>query len=136
LPARFTTFAGVQQVYRIERRGIVKKTREVREETAYGITSLSAKEASPGRLLGLSLLELIRGHWTLENRSHNVRDVTYREDVCPVRSVGAGQVLVALRNACISLIRLAGHGNGAAACRYFAARPQQALRTLGMQVTE
>jgi hypothetical protein len=42
LPARFTTFAGVKQVYRIERQVIIKKTGEVRGETAYGITSLSA----------------------------------------------------------------------------------------------
>jgi len=125
---RFTTFAGVQQVYRIERRVIVKKTGEVREEVAYGITSLSAKEATPARLL-----RLIRGHWTIQNRSHYVRDVTFREDVCRVRSGGAPQVLAALRNACIGLIRLAGHTNVAAACRSFAARPQQALRTLGIQ---
>src|SRR5436190_21172503 len=47
LPARFTTFPNVKQVYRIERRVLLKKTGEVREETAYGITSLSAAEESP-----------------------------------------------------------------------------------------
>jgi predicted transposase YbfD/YdcC len=131
LPARFTSFAGVKQVYRIERQVIVKRTGAVRDEVAYGITSLSAEQATPARLL-----RLIRGHWTIENRSHYVRDVTYREDVCRVRSGGAGQVLAALRNACIGLIRLAGHRNVATACRYFAARPQQALRTLGIPITE
>src|ERR1051326_6966134 len=95
LPPRFTTFAGVRQVYRLERRVIVNKTGQVRDEVAFGITSLSAEEASPVRLL-----RLIRGHWTIENRSHYVRDVTYREDVCRVRTGGAGQVLAALRNAC------------------------------------
>jgi len=67
------------QVARIER------TREmsgkVSMETAYIVTSLTAAEAGPERLLGLS-----RNHWAIENRLHYVRDVTFNEDRCRVRS--------------------------------------------------
>jgi predicted transposase YbfD/YdcC len=44
------------------------------------ITSLDAREAAPAHLAGY-----IRGRWTIENKVHWVRDVTYREDSCPDR---------------------------------------------------
>lgn len=131
LPAGYLPFPFVAQVFRLERQVILKRTGELRSETVYGITSLPACKASAARLLCL-----IRGHWTIENRSHYVRDVTFGEDVCRVRSGGAGQVLAALRNACISLIRLSGHSNVAAARRFYAAKPCAALKSIGIQITE
>ena len=87
------------QVARIER------TREidgkVSTETAYIVTSLTAAEASPERLL-----ELSRGHWAIENRLHYVRDVTFNEDRCRVRS--GARALAALRNLVLHLIRARG----------------------------
>lgn len=44
------------------------------QEVVYFITSLSQERASP-----LRLLQLIRGHWHIENGLHSVRDVTDRE---------------------------------------------------------
>jgi predicted transposase YbfD/YdcC len=41
----------------------------------YGVTSLPPERATPARLL-----ELVRGHWAIENKSHWVRDVTFDED--------------------------------------------------------
>jgi hypothetical protein len=137
VPAKYLRFPHVSQVYRIERQIIVKKTGELREETEYGVTSLpanGANGASASRLLGL-----LRGHWTIENRSHYVRDVTFGEDVCRVRDGNLPQVLSALRNACVSLVRLGGKANKAnvaARRRYFASRPKAALRMMGIQITE
>lgn len=123
LPA-YTGFAGVQAVFRIERRVIVKKTGEIKsEESVLGITSLC-----PSRHDAASLLSLLRGHWTIENKSHYVRDVTFGEDKSQVKKGNLPQVMAALRNAAIALMRLAGHANIAAACRFHAARPKQAMR--------
>ena len=91
-------------------------------ETHYLITSLGVDEASPRRLLQLS-----RGHWGIENRLHWVRDVTFDEDRCQVRSGAAPQVMAALRNTAIGLLRCEGADNIAAALRTYAAHPQRAL---------
>jgi len=71
-------WAGVAQVFRLVR--TVYEKGKVRQEVVYGITSLSASQASATRLL-----ELVRAHWAIENRLHWRRDVTLREDHCQVR---------------------------------------------------
>ena len=45
------------------------------------------------------------------------------------------QVLAALRNTAMGLLRRAGHTNIAAATRYYAARPVEALALLGIAMT-
>ena len=80
------------------------------------------------------LLELVRGQWTIENRSHWVRDVTFDEDRSQVRTGNVPQVMAALRNTAIGLLRLAGESNIAAACRRLAAQPEQALTLLGINL--
>jgi hypothetical protein len=62
-------WAEVGQVFRLER--TVLKKGVWHTTVVYGLTSLSPKRASPERLL-----ELNRGHWGIENRSHWRRDVT------------------------------------------------------------
>ncbi|SDM36383.1 hypothetical protein [Actinomyces ruminicola] len=47
----------------------------------------------------------VRGHWAIENRLHWVRDVTYDEDNHQLRTGSGPQVMAALRNLAISLIR-------------------------------
>ncbi len=131
LPRNYTGFAGVAQLFCLTRTVVVKKTGEVREETVYGMTTLSAQQASPPRLLSL-----IRGHWHIENKSHYVRDVTYGEDHSQVRQGSIPQVMAALRNACIGLMRVNGHTNMAQACRLHAAQPEIALQLIGIKKTE
>lgn len=90
---------GAAQVARI------KRTRQIGDkvstEVAYIVTSLSAAEAGPARLL-----ELSRGHWAIENKLHWVRDVTMNEDRCRVRA--GARALAAVRNLVLSLIRARG----------------------------
>ena len=69
-------------------------------------TSLPPADASPQRLLALW-----RGHWGIENRVHWVRDVTFDEDRSQVRTGSAPQIMAALRNLTISVMRLAGETN-------------------------
>jgi predicted transposase YbfD/YdcC len=123
----YTHWPGLQQDFQIERTITVKKTGQRRHEIVYGVTSLTPQQADAARLL-----QLVRGHWCIENRSHWVRDVTFDEDRTTVRCGNIPQVMAALRNVAIGLLRLAGHTNIAAACRYYAAHPWAALAPLGI----
>lgn len=109
---------------------IVRRTRRLnatrwRRETVYAITSLPAPDAQPGQLAAW-----IRGHWKIENQLHWVRDVTYAEDASQARTGSGPHVMASLRNLAISLHRLAGHANIAAALRHTARRPNHAIEMI------
>jgi len=72
-------------------------------EIAYGLTSLKKEQASAQRLL-----ELNRGHWEIENRVHYVRDVTYDEDRCRIRTQNGARMMASIRNLAISIVRMMG----------------------------
>lgn len=91
-------------------------------ETVYAVTSLTAEQARPAELASY-----IRGHWTVENRLHWVRDVTLGEDLSRVRTGGGPRMMASLRNLVLSLLRLAGHTNIAKALRRNANHPKQAV---------
>ncbi len=90
-------------------------------ENVYGITSLSRAQADAGRML-----ELIRGHWGIENGLHHVRDVTLGEDACRVRK--GATVLAGLRNAALVLLNRLELPSIAEAVRACVLRPKRALR--------
>jgi predicted transposase YbfD/YdcC len=123
----YSDWPGLAQVFRLERQVIVKKTGEVREEAVVGVTSLAPERADAARLL-----VLVRGHWHIENQSHWVRDVTFDEDRSQVRCGNIPQVMAALRNTVIGVMRWAGYTNIAATCRRFAAQPRAALHLIGI----
>lgn len=125
--AGYSTWPGLQQVFRLERTREAKNTGTREHEVVFGVTSLTAHEAGPE-----ALLQLVRQHWHIENRSHWVRDVTFDEDRSQVRVGSIPHVMAALRNTAIGLMRTAGATNIAAACRRFAAQPWQALALLGI----
>ncbi len=112
----------------MERRVIDLPTGEVREETAYAITSLTPTRATPPQLLVLP-----PQHWHIENKVHYVRDVTFGEDRATVRAGRGPQTLAALRNTAISLLRREGATNIAAACRRYQAQPALALAAVGLR---
>ena len=118
---------GAQQVFRLERRVIRTKTGETHTEVLEGLTSRSAEAADPQQVLGF-----LREYWPIENKSQWVRDVTFDEDRSQVRTGAIPQVMAALRNTTIGLLRCAGATNIAAACRYYAAQPWAALTLLGI----
>jgi len=124
----YSDWPGLAQVFEVGRHVITKKTAKERVEVVYGVTSLSPERATPNRLL-----ELVRGHWGIENKSHWVRDVTFDEDRSQVRCGNIPHIMAALRNTAIGLLRWAGHTNIAAACRRLAAQPAQALALIGIE---
>jgi predicted transposase YbfD/YdcC len=123
----YSDWPGLTQVLQLERQVIIKNTGEVREEVVAGVTSLEPERADAARLLAL-----VRGQWQIENQSHWVRDVTFDEDRSQVRCGDIPQVMAALRNTVIGLMRWAGYTNMAAACRRYAAQPQAALHLIGI----
>ena len=100
----------VGQVCRLER--IVQRGGVETREVEYAITSVGPEWADAA-----TLLEWWRGHWKIENQLHWVRDVTLGEDASRIRTGSAPQALAGLRNAAISLLRLLGETNIAAALR-------------------
>lgn len=123
----YTDWAGIEQVFEIERMVTDKKSGAQRAEIVYGATSLARARASAAQVL-----ELVRHHWHIENKLHWVRDVTFDEDRSQVRVGSIPQVMAALRNTAIGLMRVAGETNIAAACRRFAAQPWSALALIGI----
>ena len=72
-----------------------------------------------------------RGHRTIENRVHYVRDVTMGEDEHQMHTGRAPQALAALRNTVLTLLRRAGWTTIAAALCHFANVPTEALQFIG-----
>lgn len=87
------------------------------EETRYFITSVPRAVAGANGLLRWS-----RGHWTIENKSHYVRDVSLGEDASRIRKGSGPEVMAALRNQAIGFLRSTGASNIAEALRRNAAR--------------
>ena len=116
-----------QQVIRIERITEILKSGKQRHEVVFGITSLTPKQASPERLLDLN-----RGHWSIENSLHYVRDTTFDEDRSQIRTKTAPQVMATLKNLAISILRLNSFSNIAKALRHFAAQQNLTLALVGL----
>lgn len=114
-----------QQVLRRTCRRIIRTTGEIQEEVTYGVTSLPPDAATPAQLEALW-----RGHWTIENRVHYVRDVTFGEDACQIRVGNAPQALAALRNGLLTLLRALGWPLISDALRHYGAYAHRALALL------
>jgi predicted transposase YbfD/YdcC len=114
-------FAGAAQVAQV-RRTVTKKGKKT-VEVVYLITS--DRSADPA-----TLAARVRGHLEIENRLHWVRDVTYQEDKSLGRTGNTPRVMASLRSLAISLLRLDGQANIAAANRHHARDPQRTLKLL------
>lgn len=98
-------------------------------EKVFGLTSLKRGNADPKRVLNLVI-----GHWGIENRSHWVRDVTFDEDRSQVKDSEIAQFMALFRNIAIGLIRFDGFVNISKAIRYYASNPILALPLLTMKI--
>ena len=106
-------FPNARQVLQLRRTMTRHGKRSV--EVVYLICSRSMTQAPPAQVAGW-----IRGHWAIEDRLHYVRDVTYDEVRCRVRTGTGAEVMATLRNLAISLLRLNGSDNIAQATRHTA----------------
>jgi len=91
----------------------------------YGITSLSAEQASPSQLL-----QLLRSYWGIENGLHYRRDVTLHEDQTRFTQDSAAHIMSIINNIVLALIAKAGFTWVPSARRYFAANLEDAFNLL------
>jgi predicted transposase YbfD/YdcC len=122
----YVPWPGLKQVLRRTCKRLIRKTGVISDEVRYAITSLSHEQATPDQIEALW-----RGHWTIENSSHYVRDVTMGEDAGQIHTGHMPQVLAALRNAILSLLRATGWRNVADAIRYYGASVRRSLSLIG-----
>ena len=116
----YLDWPGLKQVCLLERVRRIQGKRTI--ETVTAITSLDSARGSAKGLLSVS-----RGHWGIENRLHWVRDMSLGEDACRVRTGAAPEILAALRNVALRLMRSSGLSEIAAGLRRHAAKPLEAM---------
>lgn len=113
-------FTGATQVAQLRR--TVTRAGKKSVEVVYLITSAAHHTAPPAVLAAW-----VRGHWSVENKLHWVRDVSFDEDRSRVRTGQTPRVMASLRNAVIGILRLAGWNNIAAALRHHSYNPERAI---------
>jgi predicted transposase YbfD/YdcC len=94
-------------------------------ETVYAVTDLGFSDIRADQLV-----QIIREHWSIENKLHWIRDVTFAEDHSQIRMGNGPTVMATLRNFALSRHRLSGHTNIAAACRHTSRHPIRAADLL------
>ncbi len=99
----YLNFPHVGQAFAIERQFIHKKTGQRSLEVAYGITSRTVDEANPERVLNVN-----RGHWTIENSCHYIIDWNYDEDRSRIRTGYGPENITRFRRFAIGIIKSKG----------------------------
>jgi predicted transposase YbfD/YdcC len=99
----YLNFPHVGQAYVIERHSIQKKTGKESVDFAYGITDCSEVQASPK-----SILNINRGHWTIENCCHYIIDWNYDEDRSRISAGYGPENMTRLRRFAVGLIKSKG----------------------------
>ena len=72
----------------------------IHQESVFLLTSLEPQQADDA-----TLHRLARGHWTIENGLHWVRDWNWDEDRCTIRNPNGARVMASLRNLAIAFHR-------------------------------
>jgi predicted transposase YbfD/YdcC len=121
----FLDWPFLQQVFQLQRTITLAKTGKVRHETLYGVTSLSADQASPAQLL-----DMLRSYWHIENSLHYPRDVTLHEDQTRFKKQSAAHNMAILNNLVLALIAKSNFPCIPSARRFCAAHPDYALALL------
>jgi predicted transposase YbfD/YdcC len=99
----YLDFPYVGQAFVIERESIEKKNGESSCEIAYGITSRTSEQADAQRVLNVN-----RGHWSIENSCHYIIDWNYDEDRSRIRTGYGPENMTRLRRFAIGVIKSKG----------------------------
>lgn len=99
----YLDFPHVGQAFVVERHSTEKKTGISSCEIAYGITSRTPEQADP-----LRVLQVNRGHWTIENSCHYILDWNYDEDRSRIRTGYGPENITRLRRFAIGVIKSKG----------------------------
>jgi predicted transposase YbfD/YdcC len=125
LLAETSNWPYLAQVFKIHRLITTLAGEVLRNEVVYGLTSLTATQADPRRLLALQ-----RQHWAIESQLHYRRDVSLGEDACRCKQRPRAHALAILNNLVIALLLRNHNPNVPQAQRYYNAHPDHALNLL------
>jgi predicted transposase YbfD/YdcC len=126
LPAPGGLFPHAAQAFLIERTVRDPHDGQLRSAVAaLGITSRAVSRGGTPEAIAVAA----RGHWDIE-ALHHVRDVTLDEDAQRLRAGTSAQVMAALRNAAIAVLRLAGFTSTAPGRRWAARNPARPVAAL------
>jgi predicted transposase YbfD/YdcC len=128
LTAEYCGWTGLQQVFRVERHRIDKRTGARTVTVGFGITSLAPDRADAKRLAAI-----LRGHWGIENRLHWLRDVGFGEDASRIRTGKAPQTMAIFRNVAISFLGLLGYDSPIEGLRRFAWNSADAVKLVSQR---
>ena len=120
----FIEWPALDQVFKLNRKVTCCRTGEVTEETVFGITSCSQKQATAEQML-----DWTRNLWGIENGLHFRRDTTMREDATRMSDDNQAQVMATMNNFIIGLVNKLGFKNLANARRHFDAQLNLKLAT-------
>jgi predicted transposase YbfD/YdcC len=128
-PSEDVDWPGLAQVMRRECERIELKTGKLTRVVSYALTSLPPERA------GAATLEALwRGHWTIENGLHYVRDVSFGEDAGHAATGNTARVWASVRNALLYLFRRAGWHLVPDALAHYGASILRALTLVGLNV--
>ena len=121
----YLNWPGLTHVFKVQRERSDKEGKSV--ETVYGIASLPDEFATIKHLNCY-----LRGHWSIENSLHRVRDVSFGEDKSTIRVGKAPQVMAMMRNLVISVFQRGTIKSYPKAFRRFSAHPEELFEFLGL----
>jgi predicted transposase YbfD/YdcC len=96
----YLDFPHVQQAFVIQRESVEKKTGQISQDIAYGVTSRKPEEATPRQLLAIN-----RAHWSIENSCHYILDWNFDEDRSRIRTGYGPENISRLRRFVIGVIK-------------------------------
>jgi len=96
----YLDFPHVQQAFVIERESVEKKSGKESTDIAYSITSRTPQEADAQKLLDIN-----RGHWSIENSCHYILDWNFDEDRSRIRIGYGPENISRLRRFAIGVIK-------------------------------
>lgn len=102
----YLDFPDVAQVFVIERHVTHKRSGKETIETAYGVTSVPARLASPAKVLRTN-----REHWCIENKCHYIIDWNFNEDRSRIRTANGPENMTRLRRFAVGLLKHKGVTN-------------------------
>jgi len=109
---------GLERVIHVERR-FVRKGKET-QSNHYYISSLASDDAE-------MFAEGIRGHWSVENRLHYVKDVIQHEDDSGIKKGNGIETLSILKNTAINISRELGFDSIKGAGIHFASNVKELM---------
>lgn len=122
----YLSWPGLTHVFKCSRE-IYHKDGPITQEIVYGVSSL-LKDYSSAQ----NVSQYLRGHWSIENNLHRVRDVSFLEDKSTIRSRNGPKVMAALRNLVINVFQRGNIKSYPQAFRRFSAHPEELFAFLGL----